>query len=1020
MEEEGSPLSARAIFDHALAIQSPTERQAYLLQACDGKAELREKVDGLLTAYEAAGSYLESAAPNFGLGATLDQPGFPLREGPGSLVGPYKLLQQIGEGGMGLVFLAEQTHPVRRQVAVKVIKAGMDTRQVIARFGAERQALALMDHPNIAKVLDAGATDSGRPYFVMELVKGVSITKYCDEHRLTPHDRLELFVQVCRAVQHAHTKGIIHRDLKPSNVLVALYDGKPVPKVIDFGVAKATGGRLTEATVFTGFGTVVGTPEYMSPEQAELNQLDIDTRSDVYSLGVILYELLTGSTPLERKQLTAAAMLEVLRVVREQDPPRPSTRLSTTDQLASIAASRGLEPRKLGIVVRGELDWIVMRALEKDRTRRYETANGLADDVRRYLNDEPVQACPPSVAYKVRKLLRRNRVALGVTALLGLMLLASVGGIASSIGWATRDRDARQAAVDQDANLALKEAERLLGQGKYPDALSAAKRAEGILAGGGTDELRARVQVMRNDLEMVLCLEGIRLQRHVVNTGTEHDPRTEATYARVFRDYGIDVESLPAGEAAERIRARPIRVELVLGLDDWLLVGSWKAGRDNWAAADMKKALAESKLPSWEAGHENWKALLALARSADPDPWRNRLRETLEPQKRKAALKELAASDDPQKLATANLFLLNHSSTMNDAPALVESVFRRARQYAPSDFWVNLGLAYSLGKLKPPQADEAIRYFSVALALRPDSHFVHASLGSWLQRRGRADEAIDCFREAIRLKPDYALVYNNLGKALGRQGKMDEAAVAFQRAITLDPDSADSHYNLGLALYERGDVNGAIVAYRSAIALKPDLAIAHNNLGFALRKSDPAGAIAAYRQAIALKPDDVIAHQNLGRALQGCGDWADAVAAFEKVIALKPELPSAHNDLAWLLANCPDLRFRNADRAVELAKQAVKLAPAEGGYCNTLGAAHYRAGNWEAATVALNKSIELRNGGDSFDLFFMAMARWRLGEKQLAARDYDRAVQWMEKNQPQNEEMRRFRTEAAGLLNTVE
>src|SRR2546423_1615257 len=267
-------------------------------------------------------------------------------ESAGTVIGPYKLLQQIGEGGMGTVYMAEQTRPVQRKVALKVIKAGMDSHHVIARFEAERQALALMDHPNIAKVLDAGTTGTGRPYFVMELVKGVPITKYCDEHHLVPRDRLELFMQVCQAVQHAHQKGIIHRDLKPSNVLVAQYDGKPVPKVIDFGVAKATGQQLTDLTMFTGFGDVIGTLEYMSPEQAEVNQLDVDTRSDIYSLGVLLYELLTGSTPLEHKRVMKAGLLEMLRVVREEEAPKPSIRLSTTEQLPSISASRGVEPKK--------------------------------------------------------------------------------------------------------------------------------------------------------------------------------------------------------------------------------------------------------------------------------------------------------------------------------------------------------------------------------------------------------------------------------------------------------------------------------------------------------------------------------------------------------------------------------------------------------------------------------------------------------------------------------------------------
>ena len=344
-------------------------------------------------------------------------------EQPGTVIGPYKLLQPIGEGGMGTVYMAEQTQPVRRTVALKLIKAGMDSRQVLARFGAERQALALMDHPNIAKVFDAGTTDTGRPYFVMELVKGIPITRFCDERRLTPRERLELVIPVCQAVQHAHQKGIIHRDLKPSNVLVALYDGKPVPKVIDFGVAKATGPRLTDQTLYTEFGAVVGTLEYMSPEQAELNQLDIDTRSDIYSLGVLLYELLTGSTPLDRKRLKQAAILEMLRVIREEESPRPSMRLSTTEELPSIAACRNIEPRKLSGLVRGELDWIVMKALEKDRNRRYETANGLAADLRRYLDDEPVQACPPSAWYRFGKFARRNRGALAIASTVLLAVL---------------------------------------------------------------------------------------------------------------------------------------------------------------------------------------------------------------------------------------------------------------------------------------------------------------------------------------------------------------------------------------------------------------------------------------------------------------------------------------------------------------------------------------------------------------------------------------------------------------------
>jgi serine/threonine protein kinase/tetratricopeptide (TPR) repeat protein len=387
----------------------------------------------------------DSAPP--GLTESYRPPG----EGVGTRIGPYKLLQQVGEGGFGVVYMAEQDKPVHRRVACKIIKPGMDSAQVVARFEAERQALALMDHQNIAKVYDAGTTDNGRPFFVMELVPGVPITKYSDDNQRTIRERLALMVPVCKAVQHVHQKGIIHRDLKPSNVLVCLYDGQPVPKVIDFGVAKAmesTSTRLTEHTMFTQYGQIVGTFEYMSPEQAEMSQLGVDTRSDIYSLGVILYQLLTGSTPLERQRLRTATLAEVMTMIKEEDPPKPSTRLSDSHEAAKIAAARRTEPVRLAKLVRGELDWVVMKCLEKDRARRYDTANGLARDIERYLHDEPVEAGPPGTGYRMRKLAGKYRTALTIA---GAIVLLLVSAAAVSTWQAVRaTRAERRALAERD------------------------------------------------------------------------------------------------------------------------------------------------------------------------------------------------------------------------------------------------------------------------------------------------------------------------------------------------------------------------------------------------------------------------------------------------------------------------------------------------------------------------------------------------------------------------------------------
>jgi serine/threonine protein kinase len=472
-----------AIFMAALDIESADERAAFLDEACAGNGALRSRVEALLASHSHAGRFLDEPA----LDTLPLRDSDPIAERAGTVIGPYKLLEQIGEGGFGVVFLAEQERPVRRKVALKIIKPGMDTRQVIARFEAERQALAMMDHPNIAKVLDAGTTgglrdeglglsvesdsspalnsqpstlnlSSGRPYFVMELVQGIPITDYCDQCHLTTRERLELFITVCQAVQHAHQKGVIHRDIKPTNVLVTIQDDQPAPKIIDFGVAKALHARLTEHTLATGFAQMLGTPMYMSPEQAELSPLGVDTRSDIYSLGVLLYELLTGTTPFDKERFHSASYDELRRIIREEDPPRPSTRVGTmADDLATTIAERQRsEPRRLLQTLRGDIDWIVMRSLDKDRARRYPTANALAMDVQRYLSDKPVEACRPTPSYVLRKFIRRNKVAVSVGTAMAALVLATVVILLVSNARIRREAAARELAL-QVKDAALKD-----------------------------------------------------------------------------------------------------------------------------------------------------------------------------------------------------------------------------------------------------------------------------------------------------------------------------------------------------------------------------------------------------------------------------------------------------------------------------------------------------------------------------------------------------------------------------------
>jgi serine/threonine protein kinase/tetratricopeptide (TPR) repeat protein len=719
------------------------------------------------------------------------------------MIGPYKLLEQIGEGGFGVVFMAEQERPVSRRVALKVIKPGMDTRQVIARFEAERQALALMDHPNIAKVLDAGTTGEGardwglgtreeskvastpapspqplaphigRPYFVMELVRGIPITQFCDENCLSVPERLELFISVCHAVQHAHQKGIIHRDLKPTNVLVTLHDGKPVAKVIDFGVAKATGQRLTDRTLFTAFAQMIGTPLYMSPEQAEMSGLDVDTRSDIYSLGVLLYELLTGTTPFDKARLHEAAYDEIRRIIRHEEPPKPSTRISTLGQAAATTSTqRKSEPAKLRRLLRGDLDWIVMKCLDKDRNCRYETANGLARDIERYLTDEPVIARPPSTVYRFRKFARRQKTGLVLATVLTLALLVVLGVVAGSIGWAVRDRASRLAAIEVEVNSALKEATRLQAQRKYAEALSAALRAEALLSGGSSQELQKRAGNLRKDLQMVLRLESIPLEGSRSTSEGEFDyAKEDEAYAEAFRQFGVDARVLGAQEIADRTSATTIRLELASELDNWALT--------RW-----------SMRPE---GDEIAKKLVAAARLADPDELRNRIRDAQETRDANVLSDLLTTESDrvlqwpTSRLLFAALFQLDPEQLQSEQ---LMTLTRRLHRDRPDDFWNNYTLASLYAVTEPPQYEDAARFYTVALALQPENAAAQndfARLLAYWPRPGvdHFEEAVDLAKKAVQAAPTAAKYWDTLGIAHYRSGQWSEALTAFQEAMKL-------------------------------------------------------------------------------------------------------------------------------------------------------------------------------------------------------------------------------------------
>jgi tetratricopeptide (TPR) repeat protein/serine/threonine protein kinase len=953
---------ARSIFLSAVQ-RGRDEWPVFLDQACGADADLRDRVDQLLEAHLAMGSIdcRAGAAP----AATVDD--CPVRECAGSLIGPYKLLEQIGEGGFGIVFMAEQTRPLCRKVALKVLKPGMDTRQVIARFEAERQALALMDHPNIAHVHDGGETASGRPYFVMELVEGIPITEFCDQSQLSVRQRLELFLNVCQAAQHAHQKGIIHRDIKPGNVMVTLHDGTPVVKVIDFGIAKATGQRLTDKTLFTGFAQMIGTPLYMSPEQAALSGLDVDTRSDIYSLGVLFYELLTGTTPFDKERLSQVGYDEMRRIIREEEPPRPSTRISTLGQAATtVATQRKSDPKRLSQLCRGELDWIVMKALEKDRNRRYDTASAFAADVERYLHDEPVQACPPSAWYRWRKFARRNKARLAIMGLI-LWFLVFLG---SGLGWVMRDRAARREVGNQRAQDALAEAARLVAAEKWSAALSFLGQAEAILtSSGGSSELSDQAGRLRLAVETARSLDDARIKMAAGKKDHRFDwGAGDAAYAAAFEKYGLDVDNLDLHAAADAIRASPISWQLIAALDDWAFI------RRDWH-------------------FQGWERRLALARLADPHPWRNRLRDVME-RKDVGALEQaiqMASPDDWQSAIVLLGRLTEHAPPMRERAV---ALLRRAQQRHPDDFWINIELAGLLYQLQPSRLEEAAHYTGIAVALRPQSPGARNNLGAVLYQLGKRDEGIAEYHKAIELDPGFAGAYCNLGVALNDQGKRDAAIAAYQKAIELAPRHFGAHNNLGHIFLGQGKRDEAIAEFHKAIAINPRFWNAYHNLGMTLAGQDKLDeAVVALRKAIDLNPKFADNHCELGIVLGRFNKVDQSIAEFQKAIALGLNHARLHNNFGASLA-----RKRRLDEAIAEFQKAIKLEPNNAAVYINLGRAFatkadalYTKDQLDEAIVEYRKAVA--NDPDNFAAHLsLGAALLRLGHPDEAIAECRKAL----------------------------